>query len=87
MIQDVGSGIRGPGAVVQGSSITIEVGTNDTTVEVTAPGVGKITYDVPPGKTLTFPVPNVSAPTAVTIAVGRGLNRKVIIVEVISAGP
>ena len=81
-----GEGIRGPITVASGGSITIDVGPNDATVEISQPGgSGTISVPVDPGKQATFPVPNVPPNTLLIISVGKGLRSRVIVVEVVAA--
>jgi len=83
MMQGGGSGLRGPQAVPQGGTIQVEIGPNDTEVEVSEAGVGTPTrHPVPPGKTATIPVPNVPGGTLLYVSVGKGRRARIILVEV-----
>jgi len=83
-----GEGIRAPTPVVQGGSIDVDVGPNDSSVEVSAGSSGNTTsHDVSPGKQAHIPVPSVPGGTILTITVGRGLRARIILVEVIAPTP
>ncbi len=88
MTPQEGEGIRTTGAVVQGGTMTVEVGPNDSTVEVSV-GSSEQTQSipVPPGKTAVIPVPNVPAGTVLWVSVGKGLRRRTILVEVVALLP
>jgi hypothetical protein len=80
-----GGGIRVIGPVVQGGTITVEVGSNHDVVEISAGSSAEtIRHDVPPGKTSQLPVPPVPGGTILWISVGKGLDRKVVLVEVLA---
>ncbi|MBM3973171.1 MAG: hypothetical protein FJ301_03620 [Planctomycetes bacterium] len=80
-----GSGLRVIGPVVQGGTITVEVGSNDTTVYVSAGSAGEtVSHAVVPGKTNQLPVPPVPGGTVLWLWVGKGLNRRVVLVEVLA---
>jgi hypothetical protein len=73
---------------VQGGTVTVNVGPNDTSVEVSAAGSSNTTtHDVEPNKDATIPVPNVPPGTIVFITVGKGLRARVLAVEVIALSP
>jgi hypothetical protein len=82
-----GEGIRGPTTVSQGGTVTVEVGPNDTTVDVSAFGSGTTsTYPVDPGKQANIPVPPNTPPgTILHITVGAGLRMRIIEVLVVAA--
>lgn len=84
-----GAGIRVASAVVtQGGTIEVDVGTNDTTVQVSTGGLGEVTLvPVPPGKHVSIPVPAVTPGTLVVVSVGTGLRRHCCVLEVVSTGP
>jgi hypothetical protein len=87
MMQD-GEGIRVSGAATQGGSITVNVGPNDSTVEVGVQGTsGHTTHPVPGGKDTAIPVPPVPAGTILIVKVGKGARMRRIEVEVIAPGP
>ena len=86
--QQGGGGIRGPAVAPSGGSMTVEVGPNDTTVEVTNATTGATTtHGVEPGKSATIPVPSVPGGTMLIVTVGTGLRTRIIFVEVISSSP
>ncbi len=77
-------GIRGPSVAPVGGTIEIEVGPNTGPVDVNVPGGGVTRHPVDPGsKKAVIPVPPVPAGTMLAISVGRGLRRRVILVEVV----
>lgn len=87
MIQG-GEGIRTSGVAVQGGTFDVEVGPNDTSVEVNAGGnTGVTTHDVGSGKSVSIPVPNVPAGTLIYISVGKGSRMRLIVIEVIAPTP
>lgn len=80
-----GDGIRTTLAVAQGGTIQVEVGANDTTIDVKDGNpMHSLTYKVEPGKTVTIPVPPVPGGTVLTISVGRGPRARTVLVEVIA---
>ena len=83
-MQAGGEGIRGPQVVLQGGSIVVEVGPNDTTVEVDAGTKPVTSHPVQPGKTATIPVPPVTPGTILAVTVGKGLRARMILVEVVA---
>ncbi len=84
MIQD-GEGVR---AVQQGGSVSVEVGPNDSTVEISTAGNNDTTSTrVEPNKTATVPIPDVPGGTLLLITVGKGSRRRTILVEVIAPPP
>lgn len=88
MFRPQGEGVRGPQVVPVGGVITVDVGPNDSSVEI-QDGVSGNTrsYDVEPGKTTQIPVPPVPAGTALIVTVGRGRRARQILIEVISTAP
>ena len=83
-----GSGIRGPQTAAPGSTITIGVGPNDPSIEVVDTATGQSTaFPVTPGKDTQVPVPNVPSGTILHIRVGKGLRRRILVVEVVTTGP
>lgn len=83
-----GEGIRAPTPVVQGGTIEVDVGPNDSTVEVSAGSSSETTsHPVNPGKKAEIPVPSVPGGTILWISVGKGLRRRTILVEVIAPTP
>ena len=80
-----GEGIRGPTAVQQGGVIVVDVGPNDSTVEVSVNGSGHTTStQVSPGKQASIPVPDVPPGTLLHVSVGKGNRERIILVEVIA---
>jgi hypothetical protein len=76
--------VRAPGTATCGGSITVEVGGNDTTVEVSATGSSDVqSHDIGADRTATFPVPDVAPGTILIITVGRGLRARTVLVEVL----
>lgn len=79
-----GGGIRGPSVATAGGTIEVEVGTNDPSVEVVVPGAGVAgSHPVMPGKKAVVPVPHVPVGTVLLVTVGRGLQKRVLLVEVV----
>ena len=86
MIQ--GGGTRTTGTAVQGGTVTVNVGPNDSSVEVSVAGSDDTTsHDVEPNKDASIPVPNVAPGTLLVITVGKGLRARVLLVEVIALSP
>jgi hypothetical protein len=80
-----GSGLRVIGPAVQGGTIAVEVGGNDTMVYVSAGSAAEtVGHAVVPGKVNHLPVPPVPGGTVLWLWVGKGLNRRVVLVEVIA---
>lgn len=80
-----GGALRVVGPVVQGGTITVEVGSNHDVVEISAGSAGEtVRHDVQPGKTTQLPVPPVPGGTVLWISVGKGLDRTVVLVEVLA---
>jgi hypothetical protein len=77
-------GLRCSGTATSGGSITVEVATNDSSIDVIDGGSGATTtHPVGPGKVTVVPIPVVPAGTILIISVGRGLNAKLVLVEVV----
>ncbi|MFO1078048.1 MAG: hypothetical protein U1E73_10050 [Planctomycetota bacterium] len=71
-----------------GGSITISVGSNDQTIQVCDPTTGDTqTSQVTPGKDTTVQLPNAPGGTVVEIRLGKGLDARIIFVELVSPGP
>jgi hypothetical protein len=88
VVQGGGEGVRGPSVVVQGATFSIEIGPNDSTVEVSSTMGGKTyTFPVVPGKQADLPVPPVPAGTTLIVTVGRGSRRRVHAMEVVALSP
>lgn len=78
-------GIRGPAVAVSGGSIEVDVGTNDSTVEVSVGGQSATTsHDVPPHRRVSIPVPAVPGGSVLWITAGIGLRRQILRIEVIA---
>lgn len=86
MKQGGGPGLRGPSTVPQGGTISVEVATNDTTVEVSSAGSATTSHGVNPDKTARIPVPPVPPSTLLFVSVGTGVGAQVIVVEVLGRG-
>lgn len=83
-----GEGVRTTGTATPGGSVTVNVGPNDTSVEVSAAGSDNTkTHDVEPNKDATIPVPEVPPGTILFITVGKGLRARVIEIQVIALSP
>jgi len=84
MMQD-GDGVRGPIVAPSGATIQVEVGPNDTSVEVHTSGQGDTTkYQVPPNKSVSVTIPPSPPGTLVSICIGTGFRRRRIYVEVVA---
>lgn len=83
-----GEGIRTGQTVPQGGTMKVEVGTNDTTVEVSAGSASTTTsHRVAPNKVATIPVPPYPPGTVLKVTVGHPPNTRVIYVEVVAPAP
>ena len=83
-----GEGTRATGTAVAGGSITVNVGPNDSTVEVSVAGSSDTSnHDVEPNKDASIPIPNVPPGTILFITVGKGLRARFIEVEVVALSP
>jgi len=83
-----GAGIRGPGVATSGGSMTVEIGPNDNSIEVTNSSTGvTVSHDAVPGKGATIPVGNVPGGTTLIVTVGKGMRTRIIFVEVTSSSP
>ncbi len=76
-------GLRGPQVATPGSTIGVEVAGNDQFVEVSTGGTDADNVPVGPGKQALVPIPNLPAGTIVVISVGKGLGRRILIVEIV----
>lgn len=87
MIQN-GEGLRTTTTAVAGGQITVNVGPNDTSIEISVAGSERVdSVPVPPNKDAVVTVPAVPPGTFVLITVGKGLRTRVIVVEVIALAP
>ena len=75
-------GIRCSGSAAAGGSLSVDVGGNESTVEVTAGG-GTTSYTIGPDKRATVSVPAVPPGTLLLISVGRGARARWLLVEVL----
>lgn len=80
-----GEGIRAVTQVPQGGTIQVDIGANDSTVEISGGNLqGTTVHQVDPGKTASVPVPPVPGGTILSISVGKGLRARIILVEVVA---
>ncbi len=80
-----GEGVRAVSPVVQGGTIEVDVGPNDTSVEVSTGSLpGTTVHKVTPGKRASIPVPNVPGGTILSVSVGQGARARVVLIEVIA---
>lgn len=83
--------VQGPGAiraVAAGGSVQVDVGPNDRQVEITNAATGeRSVVPVPPGKTVSIPVPHPSTGNLFVLRIGTGRDAQVILVEIIDPGP
>lgn len=82
-----GPGLRAPGAAPVGGSVPVQVGTGGGTVESNTGSPATRQHPVGADGRATVPLPPVPPGTVVAITVGRGLQQKVILVEVVAPGP
>ena len=83
-----GEGIRAPTPVPQGGTIEVDVGPNDSTVEIsTGTSQETTSHQVTPGKRASIPVPPVPGGTVLWVTVGKGARARIILVEVIALSP
>ena len=88
MMQGGGQGVRTAAPVVQGGSVEVDVGPNDSTVEISVAGADHTSsVKVEPNKRASIPVPPVPGGTLLFISVGKGARAQVIVVEVIAPPP
>jgi hypothetical protein len=86
--QQGGGGLRGPITAPSGGTITVDVGSNDATIEVTDASTGATTsHPVAPGKTTAIPVPALPAGSVILVSVGKGPNTEVIAIEIVERRP
>ena len=79
-----GQSLQAPETVLQGGTIDVQVGPNDSAVQVSSGPGSTTTHDVPGTKAVTIPVPPVAGGTMLVVTVGKGLRRRVVLVEVIA---
>ena len=83
-----GEGIRADGPVSPGGTIEVDVGPNDSTVQVSdGTAQGTKSFRVTPGKRSSIPVPLVPPGSQLSVTVGKGLRRRTVLVEVIAPSP
>ena len=82
-------GIRGPQSTPPGGSVTVNVGTNDPTVQIVDVNTGELlgTANVEPGKDTTITLPNVPGGTIIQLVAGEGVKSQILEIEIISTGP
>jgi hypothetical protein len=86
--QGGGGAIECPDAVVEGGTITITVGPNDTTLTLKETGGDtKLVMPVQPGKTVTVPVPSLRPGATLTVILGNRERKRGRAVEVLSPSP
>jgi hypothetical protein len=87
MIQG-GDGARVQGTATPGGTITVNVGSNEPSVEVNEAGsTGSTSIPVEPNKDTPIPVPPVPPGTVLFITIGRGANAKTFEVLIVAPGP
>jgi hypothetical protein len=79
-------GVTGPSSAPQGGSATVKVETGDASVTVKSTA-GSTTQPVPPGGSVTVPVPEVPPSSVLFVVTGKGNRRAVHLIEVIAPGP
>ena len=81
-----GQSIRGPSTAVAGGTIEIEIGmAGDVSINLGGPN-GSQTIPVPAAGKVTIPVPPGAGPY-MTVSVGKGWDRKFLIIEIVSPSP
>ena len=85
----VGGGIRGPQTATPGGSVTINVGTNDPTVQFVDANTGEVlgSVDVEPDKDTTITLPTLPGGSVLQLIVGKGVDTQVLPIEIISPAP
>jgi hypothetical protein len=88
VFQGTGEGLRAPVSVAQGGTFKVELGPNDSTVEIAFSSGGLVaSHSVTPGKEVTLPVPLVPGGTFLCVAVGKGARRRYILLQVSAPAP
>jgi hypothetical protein len=83
-----GDGVRSSSTASAGSSVTVNVGPNDSSLNVVNNSTGdSSSQNVTPGKDTSVTIPNVPPGTIILIEIGTGLNKRVFMIEVIAPGP
>lgn len=78
--------INGPATAPQGSTITIEVTGNASSVQVSTGGPDVTNHTVPANGRVSIPTPP-GFTGILAISVGKGLRRRYLFVEIVSTGP
>ena len=82
-----GEGIKAPTTAPAGGTIDVGVGPNDTEIQVSMGSADDVkTYDIPPSKTVTIPIPNEPG-AVVSLAVGKGFSKRIVYVLIVAPGP
>ena len=77
-------GIKAPSTAPAGGTIDVSVGPNDAEIEVSSATSDDITtYDIPPSKTITIPIPP-NPGAIISISVGRGFSKRILYIEIIA---
>jgi len=80
-----GQGMRAPASATAGSTVIVECGTSDPSIEVTDPVTGTTqSFPVAPGKRTPIPIPAVPPGSILVVSVGRGLRARVVLIEVVA---
>ncbi|MFN3242119.1 MAG: hypothetical protein ACE37K_11450 [Planctomycetota bacterium] len=85
-----GSGhIKVSATAVPGGTIQVQVGSGVSTVEVSLGGAGDTkSFNVPDSGSLSVPVPaGATGGMVVAVSIGKGLAKKIILVEILSTSP
>jgi hypothetical protein len=86
MIQQGGSGLRGPSTATAGSTVDVHVAPGDRSAEVHTGDNNPVTVPAD-GKTARVPIPLVAPGTIVSVIVGKGPRARVLFIEVVSSIP
>ena len=80
-----GGALRGPSTAPAGGTITVQVASNDPSIEVLVVGTGQCqSVPVGPGKTTSVPVPNVPPGSVLLLMVGKPGRRSYLVVEIVN---
>lgn len=78
--------MRGTIVVPVGGTVNVDVGVNETDVELTEVGGGfSSTATVEPGKTASLPIPGVPGGAVLILKLGKGPRARMMVIEVVSA--
>lgn len=81
-------GLQCSGVATPGGTIVVEVASNDRQIDVLNPATGEITHhDVPPGKSVTVPIPPVPPGSVLLVRAGRGRRASWLVIEVVAPSP